>query len=197
AVAATGVDEEARPHLRARAGLVEGDGHAVIVEGRPLGGRRLKHLGAAAPRVFEQDRIELGALDLVAVVRYRAALHEVERVLVVGFLIVEGRAVFDQGPRLPERVVNAEPIEQQHVGGQQRFPDVEAWKRLALDDEYGKVLLREQRRGRGATRPSADDENVTRPPGHCSSRGPADTARPSKGASTAPSEPPPESHCAG
>src|SRR5439155_203013 len=99
-------------------------------------------------------------------VRYRAAPHEVERVLVVGFLIVEGRAVLDQGPRLPERVVNAEPIEQRHVDGQQRFPDVEAWKRLALDDEHGKVLLREQRRGRGATRPSADDEHVTPPPGH-------------------------------
>ena len=69
AVAAAGVDEEARPDGEPAGASGQRDRDPVLIELRRLGRGRLQHLRPRRPRVLEEDRVELRALDLVAVVR--------------------------------------------------------------------------------------------------------------------------------
>ena len=78
----------------------------------------------------------------------------------VGFLVVEGGAVFHERAHLPDRVVHAEAVHQEEVRGKQRLAHVEARVGVALDEEDREPLPREQRGGDGPARAAADDEHV-------------------------------------
>ena len=154
------VHEEPPPHGRALAVALDHRGDALRVERDRLDGRRLAHVHAELRRVLEQDRVELGARDLVGVARPGLALEEVERVLEPRLLVVERGAVLHLEPPLGERRVDAQPIEDRECGRQQRLADVEPREGLALEQEHAAAGLREEGRGRGAGGPAADDEHV-------------------------------------
>ena len=54
----------------------------------------------------------------------------------------------------------AEPVEQRHHGGQERFAHVEAREDLALHHRHAQAAAGEEGRGRRAGRPAAHDEDV-------------------------------------
>ena len=127
AVAAAGVHHEARAQGPRLGPFADPDRGAFGVELDPLHLGRLEHAHAGLfRRVLEQDLIELGPRHLVAVVGPRVALAEVEAVLEVGLLVVEGRSVLDEETLALDPLANAETVEERQVCRQQRFSHVEA-----------------------------------------------------------------------
>ncbi len=134
-------------------------GFRVELEVPHLGG--LADLDAVLPRVVEQDLVEAIAVDLV---RGAGARHQAlgERVAAAERAVGadELRRVLGQEPRLLDGVAHAQLVEQGHAARQERLADVEAWKRLALEQHDVPSALGQSRSDRGARRAPAHDDDV-------------------------------------
>src|SRR5215475_14938456 len=104
--------------------------------------------------------VELPPLHLVAVWRPRLALAEVEAVLEIGLLVVEGSSVLDEEPVTLDAVPNTQSLEHRHHGGKERFAHVEARKGLALHQRDAEPSASEECRGGRACRAAADHDDV-------------------------------------
>src|SRR5262249_56537902 len=127
------------------------------IEPNVLDGRRLQDRDARlAPRVIEQELVEVGARHLEAVGWPRVPVAKVEHVLEPGFLVVEERAAFGDETACSKLVEHAQPLDQRQVRWKQRLPDMKARERLALDQPDREMGTREQRRRPGSAPAAAD-----------------------------------------
>src|SRR2546428_218509 len=160
-VAPGGVHQHRRPRSKRTVLGARGHGHAAGVELGALHGGRLVHGDAALLRVVEQHGVEVGAGDLVGIVRPRLARQEIERLRrAVVLLVDEARAVLDLEAELLDRRLRAELLQQEHRGGQQRPADLEAPESLALEERHAQSPVGQEGCRARAARPAAYHDDV-------------------------------------
>jgi hypothetical protein len=120
----------------------------------------LVHLDAVVARVVQQELVELGADDLVAVRPPARVLAEEEAPRLGLASPLERAAGLPEEAVALDRVRCADRVEDRQRRGQQRLADVVAREALALEHDRADAGVREHGRGDGARRPAADHEHV-------------------------------------
>src|SRR5712691_379014 len=149
-----------RAHLVPLAVALGRDRDTSGVEGDGLHGGRLADVHTEFLSVLEQERVEVRPRDLVSVARPGLVPKEVERVLEPRLLVVERRAVLHLEPALGDGSVDAQAVQDRKRRRQQGLADMEAWERLALDEEHATPGLGEKGASGRAGRPAANDDHV-------------------------------------